>query len=348
MKLFVFLILVLLLTFISCAQKSSNFTIVGSVKGGAPDFLYLEYGGVIDSTQVEKGRFIFTGYVDDAVTSELSIHPFSTVNEPLYIEKGITKLDLKIEKRKHNGLSVNFIEIQDVSGGDTYKIKSDFEHFKMQNETLPRWKENLYDKLKVILKNNSRNPFAADVLYEVSRDTIFKKSEINALYQLLNSKNTSHWSMSQLESFIDPEKVISEGNQIITFSLPDVKNNIINTNKYETSVYLIDFWASWCKPCRAKHPKMRGIYTKYKRNGFKILSVSLDSDRKKWLKAISEDKLVWDNVIDLKGFNGDVALKYSIMAIPKNVLVDKYGIVIKRDINLDSLNNYLSKSYNPK
>ena len=91
---------------------------------------------------------------------------------------------------------------------------------------------------------------------------------------------------------------------------------------------LIDFWASWCGPCRANHPFLRETYLKNKATGFEIISVSMDDDKRKWLQAIKEDKLTWYNVSDLQGRNNALAIKYKISGIPFSVLLDENRKII--------------------
>jgi thiol-disulfide isomerase/thioredoxin len=97
-------------------------------------------------------------------------------------------------------------------------------------------------------------------------------------------------------------------------------------------VVLIDFWASWCGPCRKENPKMVKIYQKYKSDGFEIFGVSLDRKRKNWLKAIKDDSLTWSHVSDLKGWRTVVKEPYNIGAIPYTVLVDREGKIIAKGL----------------
>lgn len=98
-------------------------------------------------------------------------------------------------------------------------------------------------------------------------------------------------------------------------------------------VVLIDFWASWCKPCRAENPNVVAAYNKYKSKGFTVLSVSLDKDRNAWMNAIAQDGLIWSNhVSDLQFWNNAAAKTYGVQSIPAAFLVDENGIIIGRDL----------------
>ncbi|WP_192820912.1 TlpA disulfide reductase family protein [Rufibacter sp. LB8] len=105
---------------------------------------------------------------------------------------------------------------------------------------------------------------------------------------------------------------------------------------------LIDFWASWCGPCRQENPNVVRMYNKYKDQGFEIFGVSLDQDRGKWLKAIEVDKLTWPHVSDLKGWESSAAALYGVTAIPQTVLLDKEGKIIAKNLRGAALEEKLA------
>jgi thiol-disulfide isomerase/thioredoxin len=110
-------------------------------------------------------------------------------------------------------------------------------------------------------------------------------------------------------------------------------DSIIKLSSLNGKVVLIDFWASWCGPCRAANPYVQKLYKKYKDNGFEVFAVSLDVNKPLWLKAIRKDKLTYTQVIDTDGWLSKVAEKYYVDAIPTNFLLDKTGKIVA--INLE-------------
>ena len=102
-------------------------------------------------------------------------------------------------------------------------------------------------------------------------------------------------------------------------------------------VVLIDFWASWCAPCRRENPNVRALYAKYKDKGFEVLGVSLDRDMNAWKKAIADDQLPWNHISDLKGWQSAHAAAYSVSSIPQTLLIDKEGKLIVRNLRGESL-----------
>jgi len=110
-------------------------------------------------------------------------------------------------------------------------------------------------------------------------------------------------------------------------------------------VVLVDFWASWCGPCRRANPHVVGLYEKYKDNGFDVLGVSLDKSKAPWVKAIEKDGLKWHNISDLKGWKNEVAQMYSVSSVPHTILLDREGRIIARNLRGPQLDQELEKIF---
>ena len=125
----------------------------------------------------------------------------------------------------------------------------------------------------------------------------------------------------------------------------DQKTNI-KLSDLRGKVVLIDFWASWCGPCRKENPNVVKTYAKYKDDGFTVMSVSLDTDKEKWLAAIKQDNLNWPNhVSDLRGWNNRVAALYEVKSVPFTVLIDQQGKIIKTNLRGEALESELQRIY---
>lgn len=122
-------------------------------------------------------------------------------------------------------------------------------------------------------------------------------------------------------------------------SLPDVNDSPISLSSFKGKVVLIDFWASWCGPCRASIPSVIKLYDKYKAKGFEVFGVSIDSKKKDWIKAIAQDKITYPQVNDKAGWYSKTAEKYGVNAIPNTFLLDKTGKIVAIDLEGEQLEN---------
>jgi len=125
----------------------------------------------------------------------------------------------------------------------------------------------------------------------------------------------------------------------LDFSLPDLKGDSLRLSSMKGKVFLLDFWASWCVPCRFSNKNLVKLYSKYKDKGFEILGVSLDDNKNDWKKAVNKDKITWLQINDSKGWNAMSAAKWQVDAIPASFLIDKDGNVIAVNAEKQVLEN---------
>ncbi len=129
-------------------------------------------------------------------------------------------------------------------------------------------------------------------------------------------------------------KRVAIGEPYVDFSLPTPDGNMLELSSLiGENVLMIDFWASWCRPCRMANPEVVSIYNAYKDKGFDIIGVSLDRDRNAWLQAIEDDGLVWHHVSDLKYWESEGAAMYAVTAIPHTVIIDKKGMIRAKNMH---------------
>lgn len=140
---------------------------------------------------------------------------------------------------------------------------------------------------------------------------------------------------------ISSAKSIQVGSQAPDFQQSTSSGGVLRLSDFKGKYVLIDFWASWCGPCRKQHPELIQVYDQFKGKNFEIISVSLDAAFDPWMKAIQKDKLVWPQVSDLKGQQNVIALKYGVQAIPANFLVDPDGKIIRKNLEPGDLASQL-------
>ena len=272
-------------------------------------------------------------------------------------------------KLKVNGDSINII-LQD--------------HFKYRNGIISEIQKinNLKDQEKIILKNNildkyqeylkkfinqnKQSPSIIMVLGEIQNPVEFmnellliKEVIINQFenQKYLTDVNNAIENANQQKKFLaqQEDRAIQEldqrkklgleiGDKAPEIALSDVNGKIIKLSSLKGNVVLIDFWASWCRPCRAENPNVVKLYNKYKNKDFTIYSISLDQDRKKWIDAINQDQLSWPNhVSELTGWKSTPGIQYGVSSIPKTFLIDKDGIIIGYDLRGSTLEKKLSE-----
>ncbi len=272
-------------------------------------------------------------------------------------------------KLKVNGDSINII-LQD--------------HFKYRNGIISEIQKinNLKDQEKIILKNNilvkyqeylkkfinqnQQSPSIIMVLGEIQNPVEFmnellliKEVIINQFenQKYLTDVNSAIENANQQKKFLaqQEDRAIQEldqrkklgleiGARAPEIALSDVNGKIIKLSSLKGNVVLIDFWASWCRPCRAENPNVVKLYNKYKNKNFTIYSISLDQDRKKWIDAINQDQLSWPNhVSELTGWKSTPGIQYGVSSIPKTFLIDKDGIIIGYDLRGSTLEKKLSE-----
>ena len=166
------------------------------------------------------------------------------------------------------------------------------------------------------------------IKFEKNPDNQFIEKQLDRL-----PANLQHTYLAQyIRKRIRLASVLRPGNVMPDFKQEDTTSSLVRLSDFRGKYVLIDFWASWCGPCRKAHPHLVEAYKKYAERGFDILGVSLDESRIRWLEAIEEDGLNWTQVSDLKGFDNAVAKKLFIHAIPDNFLLDPNGVIIARGL----------------
>jgi thiol-disulfide isomerase/thioredoxin len=176
------------------------------------------------------------------------------------------------------------------------------------------------------------------------------KYELNELEDFVNNFNIAQDNefANLLNEYIAKLKLVSVGQPYLDFTQETPEGNFLALSELvgKSKLLLVDFWASWCGPCRAENPNVVAVYNDYHEKGFDILGVSLDMNKENWIKAIETDGLIWHNVSDLKYWNNAAAQDYAISSIPSNLLIDENGIIIAKNLRGEDLRKKVEEILN--
>lgn len=355
------LVLLPLLPFGALAQQQ-NYTIQGRVADlkvpvAKAYVLYkLEgYGDYRrDSAMVVKGKFTIKGTVPYVMKGTVFISPKAGVQDfpyrldqkEVYLENGVITIDqadsLKNAKVSGTQLNIDFYELNQLEAPysvEEYKIHRADVDGEGNPEAVAKAVEMRKDFVRrktvmeeTFIKSHLNSLAALDLL----------PSTIDPAYHLAKAKKVFHQFTPVLRASVSGkmyEKAFTTaiGVQAPDFSSKTIDGKEISLSSYKGKYVLVDFWASWCMPCRAQNPGLVKIYNKYKDQNFKVLGVSLDAGKRgkeMWLKAIAMDKLPWEQVSDLKdGFNSAYCQLYQIIAVPTSFLIDPSGKIIGKNLH---------------
>ncbi len=191
------------------------------------------------------------------------------------------------------------------------------------------------------IRANNKDVVAQYLLY---RNTFqFELDELESLVVNFDESVKSSY-LNELYDRVLVLKKVAVGMPFIDFEQAGPNDSLVKlSDKVGAKVLLVDFWASWCQPCRAENPNIVAIYKDFKDKGFDVFGVSFDTDREKWLQAIADDQLTWAHVSDLKGWGNAAGKLYGVQSIPHSVLLDANGNIVAKNLRGDELRNKVAE-----
>lgn len=189
-----------------------------------------------------------------------------------------------------------------------------------------------------------KSPFSVFLVGE--RTFMGSYSEVMAGFEKLDKQTQQSFAGKRIVRKLEVLKRSAIGTPVLDFTQNDTDGKPVKFADYKGKYVFIDFWASWCHPCRAENPNVLTAYNKYKDKNFTVLGISLDTKADNWKKAIQDDQMPWTQLSDLKGFNNEVSTYYGINAIPSTLLVDPQGKIIAKNLRGQALQRKLAELFN--
>lgn len=325
-----YLILICILIFQNAlTQTKNNFKVLGNVKNFNNQYIYFSYEGSgkgrkWDSIKIKKNKFNFSGFITESKNGFLTTLKRNRVSE---------LSDPKLSERIFiDPNSTTIINIVDESNFHTAKIVGSNSQYQFEEyQKLKKSNEDDENFIKNYIRQNYNTYFGLYLLKDYIRD--FSFADLNKFYENLSPflKN-SEYGNTLLNAKSELEKSMP-GHKAINFSDLDLMGKKFSLTDFEGKFVLLDFWATWCKPCREKNPELVELFNKYNKDGFTIIAIADDiGNEEKWKKAILKDRTEqFVQIID----NSEIGEKYSIPYLPTQILIDKNGNIINRYDNIN-------------
>ncbi|MFZ5941505.1 MAG: thioredoxin-like domain-containing protein [Bacteroidota bacterium] len=362
MKKLFFVLFVFLLA--GCAT-GDGYTLKFSLKDGAGKKVFLQKAVnrelvTIDSVQLDNaGKGVISGKVDAIEILYLKVNVDTIRPEQIYLDNAAYKVSGRLDSLefKGNGLVTEFVNYNNTIRQFTDKANELSEKYKMAYMSGDAEMVNRifasYDSLEMKMKESDSIYIASHPTSHVSVYLLrksFYELDAEQLEKALSAFDESVHNSSYFQ-YMDEKlkamKRVAIGEPYVDFSLPTPEGTPLELSSLiGENVLMIDFWASWCQPCRIANPEVVALYNVYKDKGFDILGVSLDRSRDAWLKAIADDGLVWHHVSDLKYWECEGAALYAVTAIPHTVIIDRKGVIRAKNLHGPALEAMIQQLIN--
>lgn len=348
-----------ILIILSCQDKKSEFTAqIDGVDNQTK--VYLSKLGKnnqpvpVDTVEVTEGKFSFD--LKQSEPQELNVlkiegvaNNIFFVNEDQSIEATIFKDSLrssKINGGKHNELLMTYMDTLIARAEEGKQLNNEMRqamidqdrkaYMRLKNQQKSMQEDNVAFR-KELAESNPNSIVSALALSDLMSSKKLPNTEVKSIYDSFSDEVKDHTMGKMLAENIAKMSKTDIGAEVEMFEAPTPEGDVLSLKDAMGKLTLIDFWASWCKPCRIENPNVVSVYNDYKDQGFSIISVSLDKTKGSWVKAIEDDNMDWHHISNLKYWNEPIAKSWGVRSIPATFLIDENGIIIAKNLRGDAL-----------
>ncbi|NOY51440.1 MAG: AhpC/TSA family protein [Chlorobi bacterium] len=351
---------------VSCQQKETfNFKVNATITGIGDKMVYLQQRKNGDWVKLDSVAFVNDKGVFQeniglpeffylSVKGDRAYVPFFGEQGEINISTSVNNMrDVKVEGSKTHdeydafmGTLAKFDEQASQLGQRYQQAKSEGkeeELSKIEDEYNDVEKQKSQSMLDYATSNNESivGPFII-----MSNSYLFDLDQLDKVTNGFSDKIAESYYVNYLKDRVATLKRVAVGQKFVDFTLNDVDGNPVSlSSKINGNYVLVDFWASWCAPCRAENPNVVKAYNKYHDKGFDVFGVSFDKDHDKWVKAIEDDNLGWTHVSDLKYWSSEAGKLYGVQSIPHNLLINPEGIIVEKNLRGEDLQKKLEGIY---
>ena len=361
------LIVLIAIAFTACKPKDS-FTIDGTFQNPGAEKKVFLYGMqssqmvAIDSTNLsEKGEFKFIRKTPSVDFFRVSVgnHEFMLIaknGDEIKLEADLADKTMaykisganEVEKLSElNAIRNNFAkQVEKLQANFDSKVDSQPQNrATILEEMKPQYESYIKQLNSQILKFAADNKGTLASFYAMN--TLSPQEFEAELVKFADEVKDEIKGNATVDTFVKQMallKTVQIGQVAPAFTANTADGKAVSLSNYKGKYVLVDFWASWCQPCRQENPNVVKMYNKYKNKNFDVLGISLDTDKAAWLGAVKADGLTWTHVSELKDFNGETVKKYQVQAIPTSYLIDPAGKIAAKNLRGDELDAFLAKT----